>query len=61
MQGLKKTVPAALASVTLENIKNFFRKSRDYMYAYLEGMEVGKQLDAQVKVYKSHRRVGANS
>ena len=44
MQGLKKTVPAALASVTLENIQKFFRKSRDYMYAYLQGMEAGKQL-----------------
>ena len=60
LQGLRCTVPTGLDSVTLENIRNYFRKSRDYMFGYLKGLVVGNELEEHVKLYKSHRRVGVN-
>ena len=57
---LHSIVPHGLHSVTLENIKNYFRKARCYMFAYSEGFEGGSGLEDQIKcykeVYKSHRR-----
>ena len=45
-------------------IANFFRKAREYMFAHLEGLKAGLQLENQVKkyskIYRSHRRVGVN-
>ena len=59
---LRKNIPLALESVTLDNIQNFHRKCRHYMYAYLEGHVAGGKLEDQVKKYKkavkSHRRIG---
>jgi len=47
--------------VTLENITNYFRKVRHYMFAYLQGIAGGSDLENQVKkmkkIYKSHRRI----
>jgi len=37
LPSLRKTIPDGLDTVTLENIKKFYRKARDYMFAYLEG------------------------
>ena len=51
----------AIDTVTLDNIQNYFRKSRHYMFAYLEGIPGGSDLEKQVKEYKkiikSHRRI----
>ena len=62
---LRINIPNGLDSVTLENIKNYFRKVRQYMFAYLEGFTAGPDLEKTVKaykkVYKSHRKIGVNS
>ena len=61
LPGLRKNVPDALNSVTLDNIQKHFRKVRDYMFAYLLGKTGGPELEDQVKLfkkmYKSHRRI----
>ena len=38
-------------------MRKYFRKVREYERAYLEGKKAGKEVEAAVKVYKSHRRV----
>jgi hypothetical protein len=35
--------------VTLDNIQNYFRKVRHYMFAYLEGLPGGFDLEKLVK------------
>ena len=61
IQSLRVNIPRGLDSVTVENIRNYFRKAREYMFAYLEGVPVGSDLESCVKMYKksiaSHRRV----
>ena len=42
IQQLKITVPQGLDSITIDNIRNYFRKARNYMFAYLEGMLVAR-------------------
>jgi len=58
---LRTNVPVALDSVTVENITNYFRKVRHYMFAYLQGIAGVSGLENEVKkmkkIYKSHRRV----
>ena len=61
LPSLRKVIDPALDSVTLENIIKFNRKARDYMFAYFEGIQAGPNLDKQIKLYRSHRRVGKNS
>ena len=58
---LRNTIPVGLDSVTVENIKKYHRKARDYMFAYFQGFVAGPKLEDQIKLYKSHRRVGVNS
>ena len=58
---LRNTIPAGLDSVSVENIRKYNRKARDYMFAYFEGFVTGPKLEDQIKLYKSHRRVGVNS
>lgn len=58
---LHNTIPAGLDSVSVESIKKYHRKARDYMFAYFEGFVAGPKLEDQVKLYKSHRRVGVNA
>ena len=64
IRSLRKKVPDSYYSVTLENIQNHFRKVRYYMFAYLEGLKPGQELDNILKIYKvavkSHRRIGSN-
>ena len=64
LPALRNTIPLGLMSVTVENIQNFHRKCRHYMYVYLEGHVAGGALEDQVKKYKiavrSHRRIGVN-
>ena len=61
IQRLRTNVPIALDMITTENIQNYYRKVRHYMFAYLQGYVGGSELEKQVKkmkkVYKSHRRV----
>ena len=58
---LRKTITPALESATLENMHKHFRKVRHYMFAYLEGVPGGSDLEELVKNYKkeikSHRRI----
>ena len=62
--GLRNTVPDGLDVVTVDNIRNHYRKVRHYMFAYLLGISGGPQIEEMVKkmkkVYTSHRRVGVN-
>ena len=58
---LRNTVVPALESVPLESIQKHFLKVRHYMFAYLEGLSGGSDLEDLVKLYKkeikSHRRI----
>lgn len=58
---LRKTVVPALESVSHDSIQNHFRKVRHYLFAYLEGLPGGSDLEKLVKKYKkaikSHRRI----
>ena len=64
IQSLRKNIPEAYDSVTLENIQNHFRKVKHYMFGYLEGLKPGNELEETLKKYKmavkSHRRIGIN-
>ena len=61
LPSLRKNISPALDSVTLESIRKHFNKVKHYMFAYLEGLPGGIDLEIQVKRYKkavkSHRRV----
>ena len=61
IQSLRNTIMPALDSVTMETIHKHFRKVRHYMFAYLEGVPGGSDLEKLVKKYKkvikSHRRI----
>lgn len=61
LPSLRKNVTPALESVSLESIQKHFRKVRHYMFAYLEGLPGGSELEKLVKQYKksvqSHRRI----
>ena len=62
---LRRTIPLGLKSVSKENILNYVRHCRNYMFAYLEGSTVGQELEDKIKFYKtasytSHRRVRVN-
>lgn len=64
LPSLRKNIPQAYDTVSLENVQNHFRKVRHYMFCYLEGLTPGKDLDNALKKYKlavkSHRRIGLN-
>ena len=45
-KGLKETIESALESVRLDSICKFFRKMRDYLRAYREGIDTGPLMDA---------------
>ena len=61
---LRKSIPFAYDSVTVENIRNHYLKVRHYMFCYLEGLTHGKELDRALLKYKtavkSHRHIGMN-
>lgn len=58
---LRKTIGPGLDSVSSESIQKHFKKVRHYMFAYLEGLPGGCELEKLVKQYKknilSHRRI----
>ena len=45
-------MPIELDSIGIENIQNYFRKVRHYMFAYLQGCSGGNELEKQVKKMK---------
>ena len=45
LPSLRKNIPNAYDSVTLDNIQNHFRKVRHFMFGYLEGLKPGIELD----------------
>lgn len=53
---LRKIIPEAFETITLDMIARFFTKSNDYETAYREGHSCNT-VDKVVKTYKSHRRV----
>ena len=53
---LRKIVPKSLETCTPDLISKYFKTCRDYMKAYRGGYDC-TNVDAAVKVYKSHRRV----
>ena len=53
LPSLRKNIPLAYDSVTLENIQNHFRKIRHYMFGYLEGLGPGQELDEALKKYSN--------
>ena len=59
--GLRRNICPALDSVSQENISNYFRHAKNYMYGYLLGHKAGLELEQLVskysKTFKSHRRV----
>ena len=57
---LRTMVPEGLDGVTTEQIKKFFRLCRQYEHIYREGY-LGKEVEQQIKKYKSHRRVSINA
>ena len=54
---LRQIIHPALDSVSVDLIRKFARKARDYEQAYRAGNRAGKNVDAAVKLYKSHRRI----
>ena len=55
--GLEKTIIPALDSVSVDLMRKYFRKTREIMRACREGHTPGRELEAALKEYKSHRRV----
>ena len=49
---LRKNVVPALESVPLERIQKHFTKVHHYMFAYLQGLKGGSELENLVKQYK---------
>lgn len=64
LPSLRKHIPLAFETIKPENIQNYYRKVRQYMFAYLEGLTGGPALEKEVKKYKeavkSHRRISMN-
>jgi hypothetical protein len=58
-KGLEKTIPEALESVSLEQIRKYARRSWRFVDAYRKGLTGFHALYA-VKKYKSHRRIPEN-
>ena len=54
--GLRNVIIPAFNSVSTDDIRKFFRKSREYAHAYREGY-TALEADSKIKEYKSHRRV----
>ena len=51
---LRDILNPALDSVTVDLMRKYFRKAREYERTYLKGKKSGKEVETAVKVYKSH-------
>ena len=47
--GLEKTIDTALNSITVELIRKYFRKVREYQRAYRDGNTIGKEMQKTLK------------
>lgn len=56
LEGLRRTIPDAMASVSSSTIAKYFAKVKRILLAYQEGIEIGSSAYKE-RVYKSHRRV----
>ena len=54
---LRQIINPALDSVSVDLIRKYARKARDYEAAYRAGLNAGKGVEAAVKEYKSHRKI----
>ena len=54
LPSLHKNILLTYNIVTLENIQTHFCNVRHYMFAYLEGLRPGNELDEALKKYKQH-------
>jgi hypothetical protein len=54
--GLRSIIHPALDSVPTDLMRKYFRRVLEYERAYLEDKKAGKELEAAVKLYKSHSR-----
>ena len=52
LPSLRKNIPLAYDTVTLDNINNHFRKVQHFMFGYLEGLTPGAGLNEALKKYK---------
>lgn len=57
LQKLREIVAPGLNSVSVDLMRKYFRKVREYEMAYGEGKRGGLEVEKAVKLYKSHRRV----
>jgi len=55
--GLEATIIPTLNSVSIDTIRKYFRKARENMKAYREGITDGVKVVEALKCYKSHRRI----
>ena len=61
LPSLRKNIPLAYDSVSVENIRNHFCKVCHYMFCYMKWLTPGKELASKVQnCSKSHRRIGIN-
>ena len=49
-KGVENTIVPTLDSVTLNSIRRFFRKMRDYMDAYKEGLTAVREIYKEVQI-----------
>ena len=54
---VENTLEQSLDNIPIDTIRRFFRKTRDYMTGYREGLTLGPQMEAALKKYKSHCKV----
>ena len=59
-KGLEEILEPALESVSLDSICKFFRKMRDHLRAYREGITIGPLMDAALNQYKFYRKISEN-
>ena len=59
--GLRKNVPQGLDCVTVDNIRNYFRKSKHYIFGYLQGVAGGPDLEELVKKMEKYLQVASKS
>ena len=59
-QQLEKMVEPALDRISVSLIRKYYRKARDFMLSYENGVTDALKVLEEVKLYKSHRRVPQN-
>ena len=56
LEGLRQTIPKALASVEQKTICVFFNRSMRIIEAYRDGLQYGCE-EFKNRIYKAHRRI----